>query len=446
MGKNKSEFVCQSCGAKFPISYGKCPSCSEWGSLVETVIASARVSEIGVGGGFFRPPQRLSEVVYKSVPRQSTGLGEFDRVLGGDKLATGFVSGQVVLLAGEPGIGKSTILLHLAQSLGKDQNNPPILYVAGEESPEQIKLRARRIGYSGENLKVIVSTSVEDVINAIESEFFSLVIVDSVQTVSTGDLSSLSGSVSQVRESASRLSSAAKRKGTPLILVGHVNKEGEIAGPKVLEHVVDTVLSLEGERSGRYRLLKAVKNRFGDPSEVGVFKMEESGFSEVPNAGALLLEEGSGKRAGSVVNISLEGNRPLLLEVQGLTSKTVFPYPRRSTTGYDLNRVYFLLAVLEKAMNVSFLPLDIFVNIAGGLKGEMPATDLAIILAIGSCYKNAPLPTMTAVFGEVGLSGEVRHVREEEKRTLEAKKLGFTNIIGPQQAKTVRQAIGMVFS
>lgn len=425
------------------------------------------------------PTVRLSEVKTVAGQRLATGIYEFDRVLGGPP-AGGFVPGQVVLLAGEPGIGKSTLLLQVAESLvgqklelGSEKldkevgrwrvekgtpisNIKPqdptsnfrpltsVLYVCGEESPEQIKIRAERLGLKGENLELFASTDADEIIGQIGQTC--LVIIDSIQTLTTADLASLAGSVSQVRECAQRLSQVAKEKGVPLILVGHVNKEGEIAGPKVLEHVVDTVLSLEGERSGRFRLLRAGKNRFGDPTEVGVFQMGDKGFTEVKEAAGLLLEVGSGQGVGSVVSVSLEGNRPLLLEVQALISKSAFNYPRRSATGYDLNRVYFLLAVLEKALGTSFLNQDVYVNVAGGIKAESPAADLAVVLALAGSLKNAALPEKTVVFGEVGLSGEVRHLREEERRGKEAGRLGYTRVVGPGQVRSVREALREVFN
>lgn len=486
--KTNTAYVCQTCAEQFPKWSGKCPGCGEWNSLVETVVSTNLKSQISNRKSskvLVGKVTKLSEVRLLSTDRLSTGIKEFDRVLGTSSTGSGqggFVPGQVVLLAGEPGIGKSTLLLQVAEALTKenskseirnpkeivnnresnvqnvskfdirDSNLPQgVLYIAGEESPEQIKIRAQRLGTLSTNIEVATETDVDVITQLIVSDkagksghHYALIIVDSVQTLTTMDLASAPGSVAQVRECAFRLTHAAKDSNTPLILVGHINKEGDIAGPKVLEHLVDTVLYLEGERTGSFRLLKAIKNRFGDPTEVGVFKMEEKGFTEVADPGSVLLETGSGGRVGSVVCATLEGNRPLMLEVQALTGKSVFNYPRRAATGYDLNRLYFILAVLEKYAGLSLSSSDVYINVAGGVPAELPAADLAIALSVVSCLKNAPLPGKTLVFGEVGLSGEVRHVTQEDRREKEGKRLGYGKIIGPNQVRSVRDAIKIV--
>ena len=334
-----------------------------------------------------------------------------------------------------------------------------ILYVAGEESPSQIKQRAERLGISGEGIEVVSTTDVEEIVDLIENSKlkidkaggsknvsqlsipnYQLIIVDSIQTLSLSDVASSAGSVAQVKECAKRLTNLAKEKGIPLIMIGHVNKEGDIAGPKVLEHVVDTVLYLEGERTLPFRLLRAVKNRFGDPSEVGVWQMEDKGFKEVTSPGAAFIKE-RGSGAGTVLTVALEGNRPLLLEIQALTAKTAFGYPRRSITGYDYNRLLFIVAVLQKHLRLPLQEVDIYVNVTGGIKISEPAADLAVALAIVSSYKNNPTKEHTVVFGEMGLTGEIRAVSLAERRKKEAEKLGFNRIIAFGTASTIKEAV-----
>ncbi|OGP09121.1 MAG: hypothetical protein A2048_10820, partial [Deltaproteobacteria bacterium GWA2_45_12] len=336
-----------------------------------------------------------------------------------------------------------------------------ILYVAGEESPSQIKQRAERLGISGEGIEIVTATDVDEIVEIISSERgplkgdplrkvgvkepdpiskYQLVIIDSIQTLSLADVASSAGSVAQVKECAKRLTNLAKEKDIPLIMIGHVNKEGDIAGPKVLEHVVDTVLYLEGERTLPFRLLRAVKNRFGDPSEVGVWQMEDRGFKEVTSPGAAFIKE-RGAGPGTVLTVALEGNRPLLLEIQALTAKTAFGYPRRSITGYDLNRLLFIVAVLQKHLKLPLQEVDIYVNVTGGVKISEPAADLAVALAIVSSYKNNPTKERTVVFGEMGLTGEIRTVSLIERRKKEAEKLGFSRIIAPGTASTIKEAV-----
>lgn len=454
---NKVLFVCNSCGAEQLRWSGKCPSCSEWNSLVEFKTSTKSPSakrKVQSGGGKAEVISLSSSDLQMEAYnlRLKTGYSEFDRTLGG-----GFVPGQVVLLAGDPGIGKSTLLLQIADALSKNIKPQTILYVAGEESPSQIKQRAERLGISGEGIEIVTATDVDEIIEIISSKRgplaeqgdplgkakvsnYQLVIVDSIQTLSLADVASSAGSVAQVKECAKRLTNLAKEKGIPLIMIGHVNKEGDIAGPKVLEHVVDTVLYLEGERTLPFRLLRAVKNRFGDPSEVGVWQMEEKGFKEVTSPGATFIRE-RGSGAGTVLTVALEGNRPLLLEIQALTGKTAFGYPRRSITGYDLNRLLFIVAVLQKHLKLPLQEVDIYVNVTGGIKISEPAADLAVALAIVSSYKNNPTKEHTVVFGEMGLTGEIRTVSLIERRKKEAEKLGFSRIIAPGTASTIKEAV-----
>lgn len=429
----KSLFVCQNCGNEYARWAGKCPACGQWNSLVETPATKEVRSK---KSGLRSRRRRKTEIVNLSSPsllttqnsQLTTGIGEFDRALG-----NGLVSGQVILLSGEPGIGKSTLLLQLAGSIDKR-----VLYVSGEESPGQIKLRSARLGIPEEKISLATETDVDVLTGIIDN--CQLLIVDSIQTLTTADLASGQGSVAQVKESTARIIATVKEQGIPTIIIGHVNKEGEIAGPKVLEHMVDTVLYLEGQRFQSLRFLRVIKNRFGDVGEVGVFEMTEKGFREVKNPSALFLEEKS-KGPGSVVTSVMEGSRPVLLEVQALVSPSSFNYPRRSVSGFDLNRLYFIVAVLEKYLRLPLSKLDVFVNLTGGVKVEEPATDLAAALAIVSSVKNKALKAKTLVFGELGLSGEVRAVSAQDKRQAEAKKLGFTQDVSPASVKTLIEAV-----
>ncbi|MDP3955509.1 MAG: DNA repair protein RadA [bacterium] len=461
MSKSTSKFVCQQCGFESLRWLGKCPNCEAWNSLVETrieVSKAGRVSKVSEGA----KPIRLSEVKGSDFARTKTGIGEFDRVLGG-----GIVPGSVTLLAGEPGIGKSTLLLQVAASVGK------VFYVSGEESPGQIKLRAERLGISAksaENIIFLNETNVDGVLEILEnvekvgkveevekkektrsgSTFTtsstlstSLVIIDSIQTMWTSDLSGTAGSVGQVRECAGRLLNFAKSQGIPMFLVGHVNKEGAIAGPMVLSHLVDTVLFFEGERYQTLRILRGIKNRFGPTDEVGVFSMEEKGLSEVDNPSKLFLSEGREKVPGSVVTSLMEGSRPILIEVQALVVQSQLAIPRRVGAGIDYNRLQLLVAVLSRRAGLPLGGFDIFVNIVGGLRVTEPAVDLAICLAIASAWSNKPVTSKTCVLGEVGLLGEIRSVGQVEKRLKEAKRLGFVHALTANEAKTLREAIGI---
>ncbi|MBI4100841.1 DNA repair protein RadA [Candidatus Microgenomates bacterium] len=418
-----TKFVCQQCGYESIQWLGKCPSCGQWNSLVETIIAETKQSAFKSTKG--RPktkPQKLSDLGEKQILRISTQSEEFDRVLGGT--SGGLVPGSVILLAGDPGIGKSTLLLQLAGKLGG-------FYISGEESLDQIKLRAKRIGVENKNLLFLAETNVENILEElgeISQKDLNLVIIDSVQTMWTADLSGMSGSVGQVRESATKLLQAAKRKNFPLFLVGHVTKEGMIAGPMVLKHLVDTVLYLEGERFQSLRLLRVIKNRFGPTDEVGVFQMEEEGLKEIKNPSGLFLSEERKNLSGSSLVMVMEGTRPLVGEVQALVVPTKLPAPRRTATGIDLSRLQLLIAVLQKRLNLPLYTCDIFVNVAGGLKIMEPAVDLGVCLAIISSFKDKPLPQDLVAIGEVGLLGELRPVANLDKRIKEAKRLGLTKI------------------
>lgn len=453
--KLRSSYVCQQCSYETPSWYGKCPNCEAWNSLVETVKdvgrqsvnASAR-QQVGQA-----KLQRLSDVKHIEKNRLKTGYEEFDRVVGG-----GIVPGSVTLLAGDPGIGKSTLLLHVLGKIGG-------IYVSGEESPEQIKLRAKRLGIDGTNIQIVAETTVESIVGAFSENQIAaslssdsgqarmtttprndnaLVIVDSIQTLSSSDLDGMPGSVGQIRHSAEVLVQHAKAKGLPMIIIGHVTKEGTIAGPKVLEHMVDTVLYLEGERFVSARILRTLKNRFGAVEEVGIFDMGEEGLKEIANPSALFLQDRVQNVPGSVVTIIMEGTRPMLVEIQALAVASQLAMPRRVANGIDYNRLQLLVAILQKRMSIPLGTFDVFVNVSGGLKIEEPAADLAVCLAILSSFTNKALDPKTAVVGEVGLLGEVRTVAAAERRVAEAKRLGFTTIISPKTAKNLKQAAGMV--
>jgi len=462
--KLRSSFVCQQCGYDTPQWYGKCPNCGEWNSLIETVKEEAVKSTFARGplAKSGAKPQKLSEVRHIEKNRLKSGYGEFDRVVGG-----GIVPGSVTLLAGDPGIGKSTLLLHVLAKIGG-------LYVSGEESAEQIKLRAKRLGISGDNIAILAETNVENIVGAVEAIMEShsrpstslginssgnpekkkdgspirsgmtgrqdLVIIDSIQTLSSSDLDGMPGAVGQIRHSTEILIAAAKSQGIPILIIGHVTKEGMIAGPKVLEHMVDTVLYLEGERFANARILRTLKNRFGAVEEVGIFEMAENGLKEVTNPSALFLQDRVKNVPGSVVTVIVEGSRPLLVEIQALAVPSQLAMPRRVGNGIDYGRLQLLVAILQKRLNIPLGTFDVFVNVSGGLKIEEPAADLAVAMAILSSFKNKALDPATAVFGEVGLLGEVRRVAGEERRIKEAKRLGFTTVLSPQTTRNLKQA------
>lgn len=423
MARERTRYVCANCG-EISLSWaGKCPQCGAWNTLQEEVSVSAGPGRSSSSGRSLKA-EPVGKQVAKDVPRMKTGISEVDDVLGG-----GIVSGSVNLIAGQPGIGKSTLLLQLADAVAK---NYKVLYVSGEESGHQVGLRAERLGVSKSKLELATSNSADDIAATIAGNNYQFVVVDSIQTVGTSNITSATGSVSQITGSAHLLISAAKQSGTAVVLVGHVTKEGMIAGPKVLEHVVDVVLQLEGDRYGGFKVLRATKNRFGPTTEAGIFEMDEKGLQPVTNPSASLLAERQ-VSDGSIVLATLEGTRPLLVEVQALVNKTSYGYPKRAASGIDLNRVNLLIAVLERRTKLSLAEQDIYVNIVGGIKITEPAADLAICMAIGSAAKGLQLKSNAVVFGEVGLSGEVRHVPFIDKRVQEAKKLGFSGAIGPVQ-------------
>ncbi len=431
MPKVHSLFVCQQCGYQSNQNYGKCPQCGTWGSMVETIEETRAIRAKGASKQkLLKGAQLVSlkDIEKQKYQRISSKIGEFDRVLGG-----GIVQGSVVLIAGEPGIGKSTLLTQLAINIEKT------LYVAGEESPQQIKIRAERIDPKS-NLTVLNEVDVDVIIATIENFKPNLVIIDSIQTMETQDLASAPGSVGQVRESAHRLQRAAKSLHIPIFLVGHVTKEGTVAGPRTLEHLVDVVLNLEGEPSSGFRMLRGIKNRFGPTDEVGIFEMEELGMKEVTNPSKIFLEQ-KVNAPGSVVVALINGARCILIEVQALVTKTTLPVPRRVANGVDNNRLSLLCAVLQKRLGLALFDQDVFVNVTGGMKVSEPAADLGICLAIVSSYKDLPVAPKTVFAGEIGLLGELRAVRQLDKRISEAKKLGFDKVISAQVAKSLSQVV-----
>ncbi len=420
MAKRDSvQYICSNCGAASSTWSGRCFSCGEWNTLQEQLQVTVGQAK---SGGKTLATQTVSGSLAKDHKRLVTGISEVDNVFGG-----GIVMGSVNLIAGQPGIGKSTLLLQLAHDLAKKYK---VLYVSGEESAHQIGLRAERLGAIGKNLQLATSSSADDVANTIANGGYELVVVDSIQTMSVAAIASAAGNVSQITNSTSLLTVAAKQANTALLLVGHVTKEGSIAGPKVLEHVVDVVLQLEGDRYGGFKVLRAVKNRYGSTSEAGIFEMKDNGLQPVDNPSAALLEERQASD-GSIVLATMEGTRPLLVEVQALVNKTSYGYPKRAASGIDLNRVNLLVAMLERRTKLNLSDQDIYINIVGGIRLTEPAADLAICMAIATASKGLQLKQNAVVFGEVGLSGEVRHVPFIEKRIAEAKKLGFEVAIGP---------------
>ncbi len=429
MSKIKTSFQCQACGCSAPKWLGKCPDCGAWNSFVEEKETPKSIK----AGHSNERLQPLSEIARVSEKRRPTGIKELDRVLGG-----GLVDGAVILIGGDPGIGKSTLLLQVVSritdksfynSYGYDSKPQIVLYVSGEESPEQIKLRAERLSINSPDIILFPETVVENIIETARKLKPSIVVVDSIQTVYTDELTSAPGSVSQIRESASKLMFYAKKTATPVFLIGHVTKEGAIAGPRVLEHLVDTVLYFEGDRGHSYRIIRTIKNRFGSTNEIGVFTMTDSGLSGIENPSELFLSERSAGISGSTVIASIEGTRPLLIEIQALVSPTTFGMPRRTSMGVDFNRVNLLIAVLDKIAGVQLGGMDVFINIVGGLKVNEPASDLGIIASLISSFREIPIDPDTFFFGEVGLSGEVRAVSMAEQRIREAAKIGFKKAI-----------------
>lgn len=414
-------YVCDNCGATFSTWMGRCTTCGEWNTVTEQVEVTTATAVASSGNRL--KIQSVMAAAAEKMERIRTGIEEVDTVLGG-----GLVAGSVNLLAGQPGIGKSTLLLQLAYETAAKNK---VLYVSGEESARQVALRAERLGTKRESLQLAVSTIANDIAATISAGEFDLVIVDSIQTVTVNEINSAAGNVSQITNSTQLLSAAAKATNTALILVGHVTKEGSIAGPKVLEHIVDVVLQLEGDRYGGFKILRGIKNRYGSTNEAGIFEMSDEGLRSVPNPSAALLAERQ-VSDGSIVLATMEGSRPLLVEVQALVNPTSYGYPKRTASGIDLNRVNLLVAMLERRTKLKLAERDIYINIVGGIKLTEPAADLAVCMAIASAAKGMQLSKNAVVFGEVGLSGEVRHVPFMEKRIAEAKKLGFEAAIGPK--------------
>lgn len=430
-----SIFVCQQCGNEYSKWMGKCTACNSWNSLVETAQFTKKSKSKTSAQG--RPSSggeilKLTDIKASQMQRITTGISELDRALDG-----GLVAGQVVLIAGEPGIGKSTILLQLANNLEKT------LYISGEESSSQVAIRAERLGIKNKNIDFLESTDVDDIVEQLSTNknLMDLIIIDSIQTMSTSDLTGLAGSVGQVRECAFRLLKYAKSKNTPLILVGHVTKEGTVAGPAVLAHIVDTVLWFEGDKKSNLRLLRSVKNRFGSTDEVGIFSMEDKGLKSLDNPEKLFIDESSNNVAGSVVSILMEGSRSILVEIQSLVVPTKMAFPRRVAQGIDSKRLEMLLAVLFRRANVPMYDMDVFVNVVGGIKANDPSMDLAICLSVASSFYEKPLPKKFLAVGEVGLSGEIRKVGMQEKRIKDSKRLGFTNVADSTSFKYLSQVI-----
>ncbi len=430
-GKLTSVFFCNSCGYESSKWMGQCPGCKEWNTMVEETVSksSTKVSGSLAYRASDNKPYKLSDVTLGNELRISTDIGELDRVLGG-----GIVEGSLVLLGGDPGIGKSTLLLQVVRNLSN--NAVPVLYISGEESLKQIKMRAERIGEFGESLSLFCETNLMIIEDVIKKYSPKVVIIDSIQTMFSEEISSAPGSVSQVREATSVLLKLAKSLAVTIFIVGHVTKEGTVAGPRVLEHMVDTVLYFEGDRHASYRVLRGVKNRFGSTNEIGVFEMCNEGLKEVLNPSKFMLNGRPMDASGSVVVCAMEGTRPLLVELQALICKTSFGIPRRQTTGCDINRVNLLLAVLEKRVGYKISECDAYINIAGGIKITEPAIDLGIVLSAVSSYKNKPIASDLIAFGEVGLSGEVRSVSMPNERVLEAYKLGFKTVLLPKSVLT----------
>ncbi|GAA0326124.1 DNA repair protein RadA [Oceanobacillus oncorhynchi subsp. oncorhynchi] len=427
MAKRKTKFVCQECGYESAKWMGKCPACHQWNTMVEEIEAASVKGRTGYtsGAASSQKPEKITSIESKKEPRITTKMREFNRVLGG-----GVVLGSLVLIGGDPGIGKSTLLLQISAQLA--EKALPVLYVSGEESTRQTKLRADRLDIKTDELYVLSETNLMDISRQIEEINPSFVVVDSIQTIFKEEITSAPGSVSQVRECTMELMKIAKTKGIPVFIVGHVTKEGSIAGPRLLEHMVDAVLYFEGERHHTYRILRGVKNRFGSTNEMGIFEMKEEGLREVMNPSEIFLEERSQGAAGSTVVASMEGTRPVLVEIQALISPTSFGNPRRTATGVDHNRVPLLMAVLEKRVGLMLQNQDAYIKVAGGVKLDEPAIDLALAVSIASSFRDHPTKPEDIFIGEVGLTGEIRRVSRIEQRVQEAAKLGFKRVICPK--------------
>lgn len=423
MAKIKSVYICSECGYESPKWYGKCPSCGEWNTMNEEIKEQSSASFSKAKVSSYAPPVQINEISTTDEIRYKTGLAELDRVLGG-----GIVKGSLVLLGGDPGIGKSTILLQICQHLGKTNK---ILYVSGEESKRQLKLRADRLNVSNDNLYIQTQTDVELISETIRQDRPDLVMIDSIQTMSLSELQSSPGSITQVRECTNYLMRVAKSLDIPLIIVGHVNKEGSIAGPKVLEHIVDAVLHFEGDKQMSYRILRAIKNRYGSTNEIGVFQMTDCGLVEVENPSMMLLSGRPKNVSGTCVACAMEGSRPILAEIQGLVTTTGYGNPRRMSTGFDYNRVSLILAVLEKRAGYYFSNTDTYINVVGGLRLDETAVDIAVAMALVSSLKDIIIPDDAIAIGEIGLAGEIRAVNHISQRVSEAIRLGFKKIVVP---------------
>lgn len=449
--KAKVSYVCQNCGYVTSSWLGKCPECGTWNSFSEQFETKSKEQGY-VHFAESSRPKTISSVAAKPVSRMETGIHEFDRVLGG-----GIVPGSLILLSGDPGIGKSTILLDVAMRFSQRQVR--VLYVSGEESEEQTAMRAGRLGTCTDSLLIMTASEISNVLLQAEHEKPDLLVIDSIQTMYTSDIETASGSVGQVRECTARLLKYAKTSGTAVMIIGHMTKDGNIAGPRLLEHMVDVVLQFEGERSYAYRVLRALKNRFGSTEECGIFSMEQGGLTEVPNPAGLFLESRGNDVTGSAVGGCLEGNRPVMIEFQALAARTPYGMPRRTAVGFDYNRVNMLIAVLERRVGLDFGTHDVYINVVGGIRVNEPAADLPVLAALFSSYRDCPVSGGTILFGEVGLTGEVRRVPAMERRILDAAKLGFTRFVVPDaklrlpaefkggiiRVKSVEEAIHAVF-
>lgn len=424
MAKNKTIFVCQECGYESPKWMGKCPECSSWNTMVEEIMNKSK-NDSQTAGISFSKPLNINEIELTDEERYNTSMEEFDRVLGG-----GIVKGALILVGGDPGIGKSTLLLQVSKSVAESKK---IFYISGEESSKQIKIRAQRLNVKTDNLFIVSETDTSIIEGMIEEYKPEVVVIDSIQTMYKSELQSAPGSVSQVREATSTFMRIAKNLNIAVFIVGHVTKEGSIAGPRVLEHMVDTVLYFEGDRHHTYRILRTVKNRFGSTNEIGIFEMKGNGLREVKNPSEMLLSGRPENVPGSSIVCAMEGTRPVLVEIQALTSTTSFGMPRRMATGIDYNRVVLLMAVLEKRVGMQLQTSDVYVNVAGGLKLDEPASDLGVTMAIASSFKNLYIDPKTVLIGEIGLTGEVRGVNFIEKRIIEAQKTGFEKCIVPKE-------------
>lgn len=424
--KAKAIYICSECGYQTQKWMGKCPGCNQWSTLLETLVDEPKASSVKKSTSITRSAKKISEITFEADKRCSTGIGELDRVLGG-----GLVSGSLILVGGDPGIGKSTLLLQICENIGKTKK---ILYVSGEESEKQIKLRAERLGVNNADLYLISENDVEKILEIISTITPDVVIIDSIQTMHHDQITSASGSVPQVREATNAFMRVAKENSISMFIVGHVTKDGALAGPRVLEHMVDCVLYFEGDRQMSFRILRAVKNRFGSTNEIGVFQMSDKGLSEVENPSKMLLEGRCENTSGNAIVCTMEGSRGVLAEIQALVTPTGFGNPRRMTDGIDFNRVILMLAVLEKRCRLTLSNHDVYINVAGGLKIDETAVDLGICASVISGLLDIPLPADTVFMGEVGLGGELRNVLQVEKRLFEVAKLGFTTVVLPKMS------------